>query len=172
MSSITTEIDHRQYLAPLCHEIDELPPGWEVRVTDDDQRRCYFLNPETNGTSYENPVFGDLPRPWILRVIIDPRISTPKVRYYNRDTHEITQKDPRPKEEVPSHLRIAASLTKWSGEGHDLDKFQRQPIGNDISLRDRYRKIKTLDPGANANGIGGVSTREVIRQRRRLTCSR
>uniref|UniRef100_A0A8D8ZKF4 WW domain-containing oxidoreductase n=1 Tax=Cacopsylla melanoneura TaxID=428564 RepID=A0A8D8ZKF4_9HEMI len=74
---------------------DELPPGWEERVTADG---CvYYVNHATEGTQWTHPrtgvkktVSGDLPMGWEKTVD-----SEGKITFFNKDTHVKTYTDPR-----------------------------------------------------------------------------
>ncbi|XP_018332467.1 WW domain-containing oxidoreductase isoform X2 [Agrilus planipennis] len=81
---------------PESDSEDELPPGWEERVTGDGS--VYYANHLTKNTQWTHPrtgkkkvVLGDLPYGW--ERCIDK--STGKVLYIDHENHRTTYTDPR-----------------------------------------------------------------------------
>ncbi|KAI5742847.1 hypothetical protein M8J77_011851 [Diaphorina citri] len=129
---------------------DELPPGWEERVTADG---CvYYVNHATEGTQWTHPrtgvkkkVSGDLPLGWEKSVSEDGKIT-----FYNKDTHVKTYTDPRivfAKEEKENPLDIRQ---KYDHSTKALQILHGRDLSN-------YNAIVT---GANT-GIGFETARSL-----------
>jgi serine/threonine protein kinase len=151
---------HKEDLKTKCLELHRLPPGWTFAL--DPERRIYFIGPNKM-TDYAHPVLGRLPQPWILEVIWDvPRERWLPVYFDGKETR--TRVDPRTMSgktfnypnpySTPPVLSIASGVLK---RDRSLISYAREPIQN-VNIRDRFRVVKTIDPGDGTVGAmnGGI----------------
>ncbi|KAH8599454.1 hypothetical protein B0O99DRAFT_591299 [Bisporella sp. PMI_857] len=137
-------------------KLTSLPENWEVDL-DYKLRIFYRKHSDKEPRTYEHPMYGKLPGRWIFQAC-ETECSKWTWEYYNRETEETTQKNPRThKEELQRELftrprsdAIHGSLYKPKPRD-DLSLAQRQDIG-DKNIRDDYVIIKTLDPSDGSKG--------------------
>lgn len=139
--------------------------------------QIYFINVKGGGSVWEHPTLGPLPDPWQFCLLKNEH-GEAEPQYYNTVTQEIIKEDPRyhpdtlkarrnSKTAMTNEARIASSIVKNSPGL--MSKLKRVPVGTNVSLRDHYERVHTIDPGDGT--IGASKSSEVISVMiRALTC--
>jgi len=145
-------------LAEVCPELRDLPRGWTYDVTKD--RRIFYRKPDGD-TTYIHPKLGELPSPWILKLI--KQDNSLVVAYYNRDENWSSSHDPRfmdktiqkHSRKAPQGLSAAARMIK-NRINMDIStgRWMREPISKE-NIRHKFEIIHTIDAGDGK--LGGMN---------------
>ena len=147
LSSETMEALRKQ-----CPELQQLPLGWSFKV-EPNYRIAYIAPGALDGTTFDHPTFGGLPKPWWLKVVLS-NDGKRRAMYYNPKTQKRSHENPRHMDShlarsgknVPRSLWIAAGTIK-NNKSFDPSNFKRTPINYRHSIREGYFKVHAIDPG-------------------------
>lgn len=147
-------------LKELSPELRTLPEGYVIKVDRSSHSRIYFQ--KGRKTSYVHPTLGPLPDPWIFSLyIIDPEKGTRAPVYYNPDTNQIKDHDPRydsdhlqQKSKGANHsmATMLSGSVRRNAPGR-MEEYARAEIGLK-NIRHAFVEVHNIDPG---DGTGGGS---------------